>query len=394
MNKPNSRICIISYSDLKSDPRVRRQIEALKERYEITTLGLKKSEVSGIKELIFPADKRPLFKRIWSRMSFLLSRIFTDLYKEYIELKYPVNSVSGILKNEKFDLIIANGLEALIVAERIAVRDSVGILLDAHEYEPKQIENHWFHRLFINPYKDFLCRKYLSLVDSIITVSPGIADEFDKCYGVKPEVIMNVPKYQEIKFKKANPDNIRIIHHGLAHPSRNLEDMIYLMPLLEERFHLTLMLVVRDRRYYALLKELAEKICPERVDFQEAVPFDNIVPTISEYDIQLIIYNPTSFNVRHSLPNKFFDSIMAGLALVIGPSPEMKNIAEEFNCGFVSDSFDPREIAGLLNSLTTEEIMDKKKASIKAAKYLNAECEMKKLLRMVEETVSKTKVRL
>jgi hypothetical protein len=393
MNKPNSRICIISYSDLKSDPRVRRQIYALKDRYDVTTLGLKKSEINGVREFVL-SDDRTRYNRIWSRLIFLLARFYKGLYNEYIEVKYPIKDVIEILSDEKFEIIIANGLEALIIAERIAVRDGAGVLLDEHEYEARRIEDHWFHRLFINPYKDFLCRKYLSLVNSIITVSPGIADEFDKCYGVKPEVIMNVPKYQEIELKKVDPDNIRIIHHGLAHPSRNLEDMLYLMPLLEERFHLTLMLVVRDRRYYALLKGLAEKICPERVDFQEAVPFDNIVPTISEYDIQLIIYNPTSFNVRHSLPNKFFDSIMAGLALVIGPSPEMKNIAEEFNCGFVSDSFDPREIAGLLNSLTTEEIMDKKKASIKAAKYLNAECEMKKLLRMVEETVSKTKVRL
>jgi len=382
MNKPKSRICIISFSDLKSDPRVRRQIYALKDRYDVTTLGLKKSEINGVREFVL-SDDRTRYNRIRSRLIFLPARFYKGLYNEYIELKYPIKDVVETLSDEKFEIIIANGLEALIIAERIAVRDSAGILLDEHEYEPKQIENHWFHRLFINPYKDFLCKKYLSLVNSIITVSPGITDEFYKCYGIKPEVIMNVPQYQEIELKKVDPDNIRIIHHGFAHPSRNLEDMIYLMPLLEERFHLTLMLVVRDRRYYALLKELVEKICPERVDFQEAVPFDNIIPTISEYDIQLIIYNPTSFNVKYSLPNKFFDSIMAGLTVIIGPSPEMKRLMEKFDCGFVANSFGLREIASLLNGLTLEEIMEKKKASLKAAKTLNAEREMKKFLEIV-----------
>ncbi|MCK4421643.1 glycosyltransferase family 4 protein [candidate division WOR-3 bacterium] len=387
MDKKRARVCIISFSDLQNDPRVRRQIEALKERYEITTLGLKKSEVSGIKELIFPADKRPLFKRIWSRMSFLLSRIFTDLYKEYIELKYPVNSVSGILKNEKFDFIIANGLEALIIAQEIAKRDKTPIMLDAHEYEPRMIEDNWSHRLFINPYKDFLCRKYLSMVSAMTTVSYGIAEEFKKVYEIKPDVIMNAPQYQKRELKKVDPDNIRIIHHGLAHPSRNLEDMLYLMPLLEERFHLTLMLVVRDRRYFARLKRLAEQICPERVDFREAVPFDNIIPAISEYDIQLIIYNPTSFNVKHSLPNKFFESIMAGLPIVTGPSPEMKRIIDEFDCGFAAHSFKVIDLANILNGLTSVDIMKKKKASLEAAKRLNAETEKEKLIGIVNEVL-------
>ena len=390
MNKPNSRICIISFSDLKSDPRVRRQINALKDRYDVTTLGLKKSEINGVREFVL-SDDRTRYNRIWSRLIFLLARFYKGLYNEYIEVKYPIKDVIEILSDEKFEIIIANGLEALIVAERIAVMDSAGILLDEHEYEARRIEDHWFHRLFINPYKDFLCRKYLSMVSAMTTVSYGIAEEFKKVYGIKPDVIMNVPQYQEIELKKVDPDNIRIIHHGLAHPARNLEDMLYLMPLLDKRFHLTLMLVVRDRRYFTRLKRLAEQICPERVDFRGAVPFDNIIPAIFHYDMELIVFNPTSLSLKFTLPNKFFDSIMAGLTVIVGPSPEMKRLIEKFDCGFVANSFDLKEIASLLNGLTLEEIMDKKKASLKAAKYLNAEREMKKLLKIAEDILSKKK---
>ncbi len=390
MNKHRSRVCIISFSDLKSDPRVRRQICALKHRYDVTTLGLKKSEINGVREFVL-SDDRTRYDRVRSRLRFFLARLFKDLYPDYIKLKYPIKAVMEILSDEKFDLIIANGLEALIVAERIAVRDGAGVLLDEHEYEARRIEDHWFHRLFINPYKDFLCRKYLSLVDSMITVSPGIADEFDRCYGVKPEVILNAPEYKKIKLKKVKPNNIHLIHQGLAHPSRKLEDMIHTMALLEERFHLTLMLVIRDTGYFNYLKRLSNKVCPNRVDFTDPVPFDEIISTISEYDIGLIVLRPTSFKLKHALPNKIFESIMAGLAVVIGPSPEMKNIVEEFNCGFVSGSFDLREIGRLINNLTPEEIMERKRAALEAAKFLNAEQELKKLLRVVEEILSKQK---
>ena len=47
-------------------------------------------------------------------------------------------------------------------------------------------------------------------------------------------------------------------------------------------------------------------------------------------------------------------------------TPEMKNIVEKYNCGFVSNSFAIREIASLINRLSPEEIMEKKRASLEA----------------------------
>lgn len=375
------------FSNLKEEPRVIRQIDVLKERFSVTTLGLRKSDTPGVKEFIL-SDNRSIGKRLKSRLLFLLSRLFNHLYLQYNKLKYPTNEVIEMLSNEKFDLIIANGLEVLIVAEKIALRDDAEILLDAHEYEPRRIEDRWFHNLFVNPYKEFLCRRYLSPRMYMTTVSFGIADEFFKTYGVKPDVILNAPKYQRIELKKVESDKIHLIHHGVAHSSRNLEDLINLMPLLEERFHLTLMLVIRDVGYFNYLKGLCNKVCPERIDFRKPVPFDEIIPAISEYDIGLIIYRPTSFNIKHALPNKFFESITAGLALVIGPSPEMKNIIEKFNCGVFSNSFNIKEIAKLINSLTPKQIMEKKKGSLEAAKFLNSEREMKKLHRIVRMILS------
>ncbi|MCK4571934.1 hypothetical protein KAT89_03315 [candidate division WOR-3 bacterium] len=381
------RICIISFSNLKNDPRVRRQIDLLKDIYDVTTLGLKKSGVKGVDEFIIPT-KRSIITKIRSRLTFLIARFFQGLYTKYIEIKYPLNTILKIISDKNFDLVIANGLGALIVAERIARRDGAKILFDAHEYEPRRIEDHWFHRLFINPHNAFLCNKYLPHASYMTTVSLGIANEYNKSYGISPEVIFNAPEYERVNFKEVKQDNIRMIHHGIAHPSRKLEDMIHLMSFLEKRFHLTLMLVANDTRYYNYLKKLSNKLCPSKVAFREPVSFNEIISTISDYDIGLIILRPTSFKLKHALPNKFFESIMAGLALVIGPSPEMKNIIEKFNCGVFSNSFNVKEIAKLINSLTPKQIMEKKKGSLEAAKFLNSEREMKKLHRIVRMILS------
>lgn len=381
------RICIISFSNLKREPRVIRQIHALKDKYLVTTLGLKKSDIKGIKEFLI-TDNSTTGKRLKRRLLFLLSRLFKNLYQKYNELKYPANeTIKMFSSGENFDLIIAHSLEALNVAKKFASKDNAKVLLDAHEYEPKRIEDHWYHRFFVNPYKDYLCKKHLKSLDAIITVAPGIAEEYNRVYGVKPEIIRNVPEYKNFSLKKSVLNKIQLIHHGIAHPSRQLENMIRLMPLLEKRFQLTLMLVVTDNKYFNFLKELKDRICPDKVKFKTPVAFSSIMNELNLYDIGLIIYKPTSFNVKHSLPNKLFEFIMAGLCVASGPSPEIEKIIEEYHCGLVSDTFKVENIAKMINSLTIKDIENKKKASLKAAKSLNAEKEMKNLKTIVKNLI-------
>lgn len=380
------KVCVISFSDLGSDPRVRRQLFALKDRYDMTALGLNKSEIEDISEFIIP-DTRTFWGRTDSRLAFLFARLWKRLYKHYVNIKYPIKEVIEILKECHFDLVVANGLDSLVIAHSIAERDGAKILFDAHEYEPRRIEDHWFHKLFVNPYKDFLCKEYLPRIDSMTTSSYGFAEEYHRNYGIESEIIMNTPSYKKFSLKKVNPNNIQLVHHGVAHPNRKLEDMIKLMSLLEERFHLTLMLIKRDKNYFNYLEKLTDKICPGRISFNSPVALDFIVSELSHFDIGMTVYNPTSFNIRYALPNKLFEFITAGLCVIISPLPDMKEILEEFNCGFVSDSFKVEDIARMINSLTIEDIIEKKKASLKAAKFLNAENEMDKFKRIVKNLI-------
>jgi len=383
--KRKKRICVISFSDLRNDPRVRRQILALKDKYDITAWGFGKSGIKGIKDFIIP-DPRTFLDKTDSRLTFLFARFFKRLYKSYIKKKYPIKDVHNLLREYHFDLILANGLDSLIIGHSIAKRVKAKILFDAHEYEPRQIEDRWFNRTFINPYKDFLCKRYLPLIDAMTTSSCGFANEYYKHYGIESEIIANVPTYKKISLKETDPKNIQLIHHGIAHPSRKLEKMIKIMPLLGKRFNFTLMLM-EDNKYLKSLKNLSKKTCPGRVLLKNPVSFEKIVPTIANYDVGLVIIEPTSLKLKYALPNKLFESIMAGLCVVTGSSPEMEKIVKEYNCGFVVDSFQIENIAELINSLTIADIMEKKKASLKAAKFLNAENEMKKFKAIVKQLI-------
>jgi hypothetical protein len=159
-----------------------------------------------------------------------------------------------------------------------------------------------------------------------------------------------------------------MIHHGAAIRSRRLELMIDMMQYLDQRFRLDFMLVGNDRKYVAELQSRAAD--DTRVRFLEPVPMPDICRATNQYDLGLFLLPPTNFNYRFALPNKLFEFIQARLAIAIGPSPEMARIVNDYKLGVVSQSFEPRELAELLNAMTHDQLWQYKQAAHAAAGQL------------------------
>jgi hypothetical protein len=79
--------------------------------------------------------------------------------------------------------------------------------------------------------------------------------------------------------------------------------------------------------------------------------------------------------------------MMAGLAVAIGPSPEMARICTESKIGLVSEDFAPVRLAEKLNKLTNSQIDTMKRNSLSAAKVYNADREMRKLLGIYDDVL-------
>jgi len=101
------KVCVISFSDLRNDPRVRRQLFALKDKYEVIASGLNKSEIEGVDEFVI-TDSRTFFVRFNSRLTFLFARLFKCLYKSYVK-KYQIKD---IIEKKKASLEAAKALNA------------------------------------------------------------------------------------------------------------------------------------------------------------------------------------------------------------------------------------------------------------------------------------------
>lgn len=355
---------IISFSDITRDPRVMRQIGMLREKFRVHVLGYG-NPAQGI-EGFFPVDPKGR-SRLQKAAGVLL--LGAGAFERFYWSDPRVASAQAALDGSKFDLIIANDIDALPLA--LGVAKGVPVVVDAHEYAPREYEDLWLWRLLFQKYKIHLCRTYLQQSSGMLTVCGSIAREYSRNFGVSPRVITNAPVYHDLAPSPVDDGRIRIVHHGAAARSRHIEVMIEMFRYLDERFSMDLMLVSNDPEYMAELKRLAEPI--ERIRFRDPVPMAEIVDTTNAYDVGLFLLPPVNFNYAHALPNKFFEFVQARLAVAIGPSPEMVELVKCYDLGIVADSFRPEDLARKLNSLSKSEIEGFKRSSHQAASALCAE---------------------
>lgn len=368
------KILVIAFSKIDSDPRVRRQLEFLADSYEITTAGFSDGEDSD-NFLTLEKTKYTFIEKLKSVILLKLRR-----YEHYYWSRCEVKSAYEKLRERNFDLIIANDVEALPLAIKLALNGSK-VLLDAHEYSPGEFDENLIWRILFKDYSDYLCKIYLNKADDMITVCEGVADEYRKNYGVKSTVITNAANYQDLKASEVREDKIELIHHGVAIPSRSIELMIEVMSYLDEPYYLNFMLV-GNKQYIEKLKALSSS--NPRIRFIPPVNVSDIVKAINRYDIGLYLLPPNNLNSEMALPNKFFEFVQARLAIVIGPSTQMRDYVAKYNLGVVATDFTPKSMAKAIQSVSVEQIRKYKQSASAAAKELNSSSNKKHLLTLVE----------
>jgi len=383
---PRKRICILSLEAVHQDGRVLRQIEYASRQYDVTVVGwghLDKPRPNVVMKTVEPWTFPPAQRRVQAALM-LAGRVSPAFWQRWYWRKPDHRAALRLVTETPCDLLHIDEAIALPVGIQAAASLGCKVLFDAHEYSPGQDTDKLWWRVFAQPFYTHLIRHYAPRADVMTTVARGIAERYHREFGLNPAVIMNAPHYTELPFHPVDADHIRIIHHATAVRDRQLEEMIETIALTDWRFTLEFMLVAKDKAYIEELKQLAQARAPGRITFRPSVPPAEIAPTINAFDIGLHLLPPVSFNSAQALPNKFFEFIMAGLALAIGPSPEMMRIVHEHGLGVVAGSFDPADLAQRLNALQPAQIDEMKRRSLAAARIFNADVEMGKLLALYE----------
>ncbi|MFZ4615413.1 MAG: glycosyltransferase [Rectinemataceae bacterium] len=297
--------------------------------------------------------------------------------------RFMIRDLAKELKSLDADLIIANDLTALPLA--VASKGRSRILFDAHEYSPGQLPSTRQGRKR-NAWARYLMRKYMPFCDRMTTVSDGIADEYEKSFSItRPDVIVNAAPFQDLVPVERKDGKILLVHHGISIPLRKIEETIKAMSFLDERFELHFYLVQSDLRYHAGLVSLSKG--DRRIVFHDPVPMSEIPVTLNHYDIGIAMFQPITFNIKHVLPNKFFEFIQARIAVAIGPSPEMEAYVRRCELGLIAMDFTAEALAEKLATLSLLDIARYKMNAHRHALELSAGAVMKRFNGIVKELI-------
>lgn len=352
------RVLIIACTDINTDPRVQRQIKALA-GHDIKTCGSSNADYDFYK-LPPPSITRKLKRFLWL-ITGQFESFYWDDYKQELRIK---------LNENRYDAIIANDIYTLPLATKVQLYGTgrPKVYFDAHEYHPKEWSSlKW--KLLYKRYVTYLCKEYIPKADSFSTVSRGLAREYKKLTGTKPDIVTNAAMYQNLSPAVVGSPTIELVHHGNAIPERRIEDMIKMMEYLNNHI-LYLMLVPYDMTYYKKLQKIKHL---NNVVFLPPCKPEEICGVLNDFDIGVYILPPSNFNNINAMPNKIFDFIQARLALAVSPNPEMARMVKHYDLGVVAENYTPRAMAKAIGSLKKEDIISFKNSSHRAAKELSAE---------------------
>lgn len=357
-----SRVAVISFSTLRSDPRVLKQLPLLG-GHEVTTIGHGEAP-DGVANHIRVPDEAQAWR--YPRLP-VIARQYRYAYAH----SPAVSFVRAHTEAGMFDAVIANDLDSAGLAA--SLRPRRGFHLDLHEFAPEQNAEMWRFRTFVAPFLRWQLRTYARHARSTSTVGTDIAQRYTREFGLDPSVVMNASAYRDVA-PHATPGTIRLVHAGAALPNRRIETMIEAAgdagtegaPVM-----LDVYLVPNHPAYVDELRRLAQRY--PNVTVRPAIPHGELVARLAEYDVGVHLLSPTNYNNLMALPNKLFDFVQARLGVIIGPSPEMARVVDGHGLGVVTTGFAADDLRRALLQLTPARVDAFKAASHVAARALSSE---------------------
>ncbi|MDH7516402.1 MAG: glycosyltransferase [Bacteroidota bacterium] len=204
----------------------------------------------------------------------------------------------------------------------------------------------------------FLCPR----VDAIVVPEKNRAGIYRNEYGASgdPLVIPNYPPYRQpvsstflsdfVKSKGASAEII-VLYQGLFDPSRELENLVSAMVHVEPRACLILMGSGTPAFVRTLEQRIRETSLADRVFLHPAVPYDRLHAYTCSADIGVLLYRNNCRNNYYCAPNKLYEYLQAGLAVVASDFPGLVDIVEGHELGRTVDGGDPASIGRAIQEL-------------------------------------------
>ena len=305
----------------------------------------------------------------------------------------PLKFVEFIFQTQKYlkdaDLVHVNDFEPLPVAWWGKVTGKkFKTLYDAHEFASEKNGLQNLSRNFIRTTERFFGKR----VDEIITVSEGIAREYEKRHKrEKVEVILNVPMASgsgqpSNKLREAlniAPDKMIFLYQGKFLIDRGIPFLIEAFEDIDERAALVFM---GNGTLQTQVENAARDM--DNVFFQPAVPYVELLSFTSSADFGLLTTENVCLNHWYCMPNKLFEYIQSGIPIISTNLHDCKEVIERNHVGLVLESDDAIGVRKTIKKAVATNPEEFKTGLTEAAAKYNWQVEQARLLRIYKRILA------
>lgn len=248
----------------------------------------------------------------------------------------------------RVDAVHANDFDTLPAAWWIARRNRARLIYDAHEiYTAQEPDPPRLHRFVAGALEGWFARRS----DAVVTVNDPIAKELMRRLHLRrePLVVLNCPAAQDIPAPAAATGPLRAVYQGAMGPGRFVEDLLTAAPAAGNT-ELTLRIAGADLD--ALVRDVQARGLADRVHVVPPVAPDVLVESLAGFEVGLIINRPVTLNDELVLPNKLFEYLMAGLAVVVPRLPALAPVVDGVGLTFTPG--DPASLGAVLSALAED----------------------------------------
>lgn len=351
------RIIFTVTNDLSYDQRMIRICRSLaKEGYEIKLIGRKwRNSIPLVRENFEQKRLNGLFPR---------GKAF------YIEFNIRL---FFYLLFQKTGCICAIDLDSILPCYVVSVVKNLPRSYDAHELfcEMKEIASRPPIYSFWKKIEKFAVPKF----QKGYTVNQPIADEFNKMYAVKYDVIRNFPFLRPLSIPEKNEKYI--LYQGAVNEGRSFETLIPAMEEVDCK-----LIICGDGNFMTQAKELVNKYnVGQKVIFKGRIPPTQLYDITKSAWIGVTLFEKNGLSNYLSLANRFSDYFHAGVPQLCVDYPVYQEINNQYNVALLLSNLDPSSIARELNTLLKNESLYRtlQQNCLIAREVLNWEEEEKKL---------------
>lgn len=371
MKMKKKRAIVSVINDLVTDQRVHRTCSTLKKMgFDVLLVGRKLKQSTPLQ----PRDYKTKRMRLFFEKGFFFYAF------------YNIRLFFFLLFN-RADLFVSNDLDTLLPNFLVSRWKGIKLIYDSHELfcEVPELQHSKWKKKFWKRIERFCFPK----LKNVITVNGTIAGIYGKEYGVRVNVVRNIPARKVLprlrsKQELGLPEDRKIVllQGGGINIERGVEEAVDAMQYVEG----ALFIIIGGGDIIPKLKKMtAELKLDEKVRFIPRLPFDELVHYTSVADAGLSIDKDTNSNYRYSLPNKLFDYIHAGIPVLASPLHEIQNIFNEFEIGVLITNHQPAHIAERIKYIinaTEKQKLWRENCKLAAQKY-NWENEERELIHVL-----------